>query len=232
MPGFERPEIDVRNTTTLQNSFARFQNVAGAAYIPFGDRSWLPILKLWGGGENSVIEFSGARFTPLSMPYDQVVANLRHILSRQKAGAYTAATKEDIVPYLDALTATVRSSDSEAASLLEKVSRFFETNPDIVGKTIEQSVDNPAYLFRNFLENLRNNLRNSKRKGVEGVLQALQSGAVRAALRAALVAGIARYIALRLREIGVDKHRIDNPVLASGIAGLVLGNLHTVVLPE
>jgi hypothetical protein len=187
---------------------------------------------LWGGGENSVIEFSGARFTPLSMPYDQVVANLRHILSRQSEGAYTAATQEDIVPYLDTLAATVRGDNSEAASHLANVARFFATNPDIVGKAIAQSVDNPVYLFRNFLQNLRNNLQSSKRKGADSVLQALQSGEVRQALRTALTAGIARYIALRLKEIAVNGRRIGDPVLASGIAGLVLGNLHSVVLPE
>ncbi len=227
--GFDRPTVDASTESALRNSLAELRNVAGAAYLPPGDVNWRPILRLLGGKENSTIGFSGVRFSPLSMTHREFVDNLRHILSTQDVGAYTAAVQQDITAYLRQLAASSGSSNQELVSQLESVRALFESKPDKIAEILKRATEDPPTLFVNFLRQLRDKLRSDPKLRSDSkapiVLEALNSQQVREALHAAITSGIARYIALRLRAIDVNGRRIDDHQIIPGIAGMLLGYL-------
>jgi hypothetical protein len=231
--GLGRYVVDASTPQALRDSLAELQNVAGLTYLPPGDTNWKPILELLGGKKDAEITFSGARFTPAFMRYEEFVDNLRRILASQYEGAYTEAVKGDIAQYLREIVGTTRESDKTEASNLDQVRNLFEQYPGVIGWMLKHAADDPRTLFVNFLKQLRLWLSHAPRvQNAQGVLQALQSQQVREALHAAITAGIARYIALRLGAISVGRNTITDHQLVAGIAGILLGYLSQIAQKE
>jgi hypothetical protein len=228
--GFDRPTVDASTRDALRNSLAELQNVAGAAYLPLGDINWRPILRLLGGNEDAEITFSGVRFAPTSIKYEELVDNFRKILTSQPEGAYRAAVKEDITAYLGALVESAGRSSPDMAENLNKVRILFMKRPVEIAYMLKQAVNDPPALFARFLEQLRRWLQHDPRiENANAVLEALQHQEVREALHAAITSGIARYISLKLKAIAVGRNTITDHQIVPGIAGMLLGNLHRIV---
>jgi hypothetical protein len=227
--GFERPTIDVSTESALRRSLADLQNVAGVAYLPLGDINWQPILRLLGGEKDAEIKFSGVRFAPTSMKYEELVDNLRQILSSQDEGAYRAAVKEDITAYLSTLVGSAGRSDPDMANKLNTVRALFMKSPVEIAHMLKLAANDPPALFAHFLEQLRRWLRHNPRiENANAVLEALQQREVREALHAAITSGIARYISRKLGAISVGRKTITDHQIVPGIAGMLLGNLHRI----
>jgi hypothetical protein len=227
--GLARPPIDASDLTSLTNSFAEHENIAGTAYIPYEDSSsWGRLAQVVSRGKSGArIQIGNTVFDLKQAQWETFVNNIRNVLSERQSPKSYAKAVDDISAYLETLAASAQNKQ-DFANALNEVRRFFERNDSLIGELIYNSIANPQLLWRDFLKRL---LQHSK---AQTIRQYLNNPEVQDAVRIALIGGIVRYISKIHGAVTVNGETIwgrNNPNLKTGIIGLVLGNLFKIVQP-